>query len=161
MRVRKKLVPTDFEQTSGLALVYARDLARLFGATLQVVHVIQDEFALAGGTEGSVATLPRLRRELEECATARINELLTEQDRAAGVTSAVLLSSLPADAIVEHARTSGADLIVMGTHGRGGVSPHVIGSVAERVVRVAPCPVLTVRPPEEAVLRMTTTLRSH
>jgi nucleotide-binding universal stress UspA family protein len=142
--VKKILVPTDFEHTSALALAYGRDLAGLFKATFQVVHVIDDEFRLRGGTEGNLTTSPRLRSELEECASARINELLTDADRAAGAAAAVLISSQPADAIADHARRSGVDLIVMGTHGRAG-APGVIGSVAERVVRTAPCPVLTVR----------------
>ena len=148
IRVKKILVATDFEHTSALALAYGRDLAGLFNAPFQVVHVIDDEYRLRGGTEGSVTTSPRLRSELQECASARINELLTDADRAAGAAATVLISSQPADAIVDHARRSEVDLIVMGTHGRGG-APGVIGSVAERVVRTAPCPVLTVRQPEQ------------
>jgi nucleotide-binding universal stress UspA family protein len=60
----------------------------------------------------------------------------------------VLASNAPATAIVEYANEEGVDLIVLGTHGRGAVAHLLVGSVAERVVRTAPCPVLTVRHPE-------------
>ena len=63
-------------------------------------------------------------------------------------TGVVLVSTAPAAAIVNHARESGTDLIVIGTRGRGGIAHLVMGSVAERVVQTAPCPVLTVRHPE-------------
>ena len=78
MRVKKILVPMDVEQTSALALAYGRDLATLFGATMQVVHVIEDQFALRGGTELSVTSSPRLRSELEDCAAARISRPLLQ-----------------------------------------------------------------------------------
>jgi len=147
IQVKHILVPTDFDQTSSLALDYARELASLFKAKLSVAHVVNDVFALRGGTEGSVGAFPQLQRELEDEARSQIDALLTDTERKAAMTTVVLVASSPAQALVDYARTSQIDLIVMGTHGRGGAPAAVIGSVAERVVRTAPCPVLTVRRP--------------
>jgi nucleotide-binding universal stress UspA family protein len=138
------LVPTDFDQTSQHALDYARELARQFGATLHLLHVVDDVFSLSAGTEGSLSAVPRLQRELEEHARREV-------EKAAAGTPAkveVLTASSPAAAIVAYARANAIDLIVMGTHGRGGTPAALIGSVAERVVRTAACPVLTVRHPD-------------
>ena len=143
--LQKILVPTDFEHTSALALTYGREIARRFNATLTLVHVADEAFALSAGTEGSVTSFPRLEADLEQCVRRHIESLMSDDDRRAGTMPVVLISSTPADAIVEYARSAGVDLIVMGTHGRGNASPDTIGSVAERVVRTAPCPVVTVR----------------
>ena len=151
--VKNILVPTDFEQASAHALTYGRELARLFNATFHIVHVVNDVFALPGGTEGTVASFPRLQQDLEESARLQIDQLLTDHDRKVGAKAVVLTSSSPAQSIVDYARDAKIDLIVMGTHGRGGAPAFLIGSVAERVVRTAPCPVLTVRHPERDFVR--------
>ena len=143
--LRDVLVPVDFESTSIHALAYARDLARTFGATLHVLHVLEDAFALAAGTEGSLSAFPRLEREAEDDARRRLQDLLTDADRKAGAMTAVRLGTSPASSIVAYATEIQADVIVMGTHGRRGTSIGTIGSVAEQVVRTAKCPVLTVR----------------
>lgn len=143
--LRDILVPVDFEPASYRALAAARDLARPFGARLHVLHILEDAFALPAGTEGSVADFPRLRREVEEDAQSRLNELLTDEDRRAGAKACALIAASPSVAIVEYATGIRASLIVMGTHGRTGRPLQAIGSVAEHVVRTAECPVLTVR----------------
>ena len=148
INVKNILVPTDFEQTSVHALTYGRELARLFTATIHIVHAVDDVFALPGGTEGTLASFPRLQQELEQSARTQLEQLLTDDDRKAGAKTVVVASSSPAQSIVDYARDAKIDLIVMGTHGRGGAPAFLIGSVAERVVRTAPCPVLTVRHPE-------------
>lgn len=152
--LRDILVPVDFEPTSYQALAHARDLARTFGARLHVLHILEDAFALPAGTEGSVSSFPRLRREVEDDARGRLDELLTDQDRQAGANAVALIAPSPSVAIVGYATEIRADLIVMGTHGRTGKPLGVIGSVAEHVVRTAECPVLTVRqvPSQRAVV---------
>jgi len=154
--LRDVLVPVDFESTSIHALAYARDLARTFGATLHVLHVLEDAFALAAGTEGSLSAFPRLEREAEDDARRRLQDLLTDADRKAGAMTAVRLGTSPASSIVAHATEIQADVIVMGTHGHRGTSIGTIGSVAEQVVRSASCPVLTLRrhPSDVALARM-------
>jgi nucleotide-binding universal stress UspA family protein len=142
------LVAVDFEATSEHALVYGRELARKLGATLHVLHVVDDVFALSAGTEGTLAAIPLLQARMEDDARARLGRLLREDDRAAGVEVVTVTSPLPAHAIVTFARDFNIDLIVMGTHNRSGAPVSMMGSVAERVVRTAPCPVLTVRNPE-------------
>jgi len=148
INVKNILVPTDFEHTSAHALTYGRELAQLFNATIHIVHVVDDVFTLSAGSEGTLAAFPRLQQHLQETARSEIEALLTPEERTAGAKAIVLTSSTPAQSIVDYAREARVDLIVMGTHGRGGAPAFLIGSVAERVVRTSPCPVLTVRHPE-------------
>ena len=143
--LRDILVPVDFEPASYHALAHARDLARAFGARLHVLHILEDTFAMPAGSEGAVSGFPRLRRQIEEDARSRLNELLTDEDREADAIAVATIAASPSAAIVGYAAKIGADLIVMGTHGRTGKPLGVIGSVAEQVVRSAECPVLTVR----------------
>ena len=147
--LKKVLVATDFSEPSEAALAYGRELARTFGAALTVLHVVDNLLTRAYGTEGFVVAEPDLQAGLEASARAQVDALLWAEDgdilRATGF---VITSNEPAAAIVTYARDAGTDLLVMGTHGRGAVAQLLMGSVAERVVRTAPCPVLTVRHPE-------------
>ena len=143
------LVPTDFSPPSDAALEYARILAAKFGSSLQILHVIDDPTAssefVADGFSPSTAGI---RTRLLEHATARLEHLLTLVDRSRYHACVDAVLGLPAQTIVEYASATGTALIVMGTHGRTGLAHLLMGSVAERVVRTAPCPVLTVRHPE-------------
>ena len=131
------LVATDFGEAAEAALAYGRALARMFGGTLHLLHVTDNQFLRP------MAANPH---HAEEAIRRRLNERLSDQDRR-GLDADVTLetSDSPADAIVEYAGRIAADLIVMGTHGRTGLDRLLTGSVAEHVVRMAPCPVLTVR----------------
>jgi nucleotide-binding universal stress UspA family protein len=144
------LVATDFSEPSEAALAYGRELARSFGAALTVVHVVDDTMARAFGIDGGVLlTDPAMQQEIEASALAQATALLSDEDRTELKAAArVLTSTTPALAIVTYARETNADLIVMGTRGRGGVAHLLMGSVSEKVVQTAPCPVLTVRHPE-------------
>lgn len=142
------LVATDFGEPADAALTYGRDLARTFGASLHVVHVA-DDVVVRFASEASMTVLPDLQRELEEDARKRIAALVTDEDRTMlGAKEAVITSTRTADAIVEYATDHAIDLIVTGTHGRRALAHALMGSVAERIVRTAPCPVLTIRHPE-------------
>ena len=147
--LKKILVATDFSEPSEAALAYGRELARNFGASLTVLNVVDNILTRAYGSDGMVLADSELQREIEDAARRQVDALLFEDDRrdlrAVGVT---VTSNSPAAAIVTYARDVAVDLIVMGTHGRGAVAHLLMGSVAERVVRTAPCPVLTVRHPE-------------
>ncbi len=147
------LVPTDFSDTSDAALAYAKTLAGQLGASLHLLHVFADPYAVATYSPEVYAPLPPDVRErtLEDIET-RLQERLdpTEQRRFRGTTEVV--TGLTAKQIVRYAAAHDIDLIVMGTHGRRGVAHLLLGSVAEHVVRTAECPVLTVReaPPRTA-----------
>jgi nucleotide-binding universal stress UspA family protein len=146
--LKNVLVATDFGETSDAALTYGRDLARTFGARLHVLHVAEN-VVVRYANEMSMAFLPELQTQIEEEARKNIEALVSDEDKKAlNARAAVITSVRAAEAIVQYASDHAIDLIVMGTHGRQGFDHLVMGSVAERVVRTAPCPVLTVRHPE-------------
>ena len=151
MTLENILVATDFSEASDTALTYGRELAGRFGSTLHVLHITENIYVTTYGAE---AYDPSLQKELEDAARARLEELVIDSDRSGPVMKpTVLTSSSPAFAIVDYAGEHGIDLIVMGTHGRGALAHLLMGSVAEKVVRLAPCPVLTVRHPEHEFIR--------
>jgi nucleotide-binding universal stress UspA family protein len=142
------LVATDFGEAADRALAYGRELARTFDATLHVLNVADDVFVRLGG-DAYVAVLPELQKDVEQAAHRQLDELLIDNDpKPITIKKAVITSSATAAAIVQYATETAIDLIIVGTHGRGTVAHLLMGSVAERVVRTAPCPVLTVRHPE-------------
>jgi nucleotide-binding universal stress UspA family protein len=143
------LVATDFSECSDAALRYGRALARQFGARLHVLHVVETVLADSLGVYGYASVVPELQLELEESDRKRLESLISADDRQMLQATTTLCSfDTPAHAIDDYARSEKVDLIVIGTHGRRGLSHLVLGSVAEKVVRTAPCPVLTVRVPE-------------
>ena len=147
--LKKILVATDFSEPSDAALAYGRELARTFGAALTLVHVVDDVMSRGYGIDGGVMLSdPQYQIQVEADARRRLNAAIEGEDRAITATARVLMSRSPASAIVSYADESNIDLIVMGTRGRGGVAHLLMGSVSERVVQTAPCPVLTVRHPE-------------
>lgn len=132
------LAATDFSLCSLAALEYAEELARRFGVPLLLLH--------ATGAPSMPAEVHQRSGEAAEQALTRSVERLREH----GLTVRGLTRpGAPADEIVRTAQVERASLIVMGTHGRTGVTRVLMGSVAERVVREAPCPVLTVGLPKE------------
>jgi nucleotide-binding universal stress UspA family protein len=149
--ITKILVPVDFSPHADRAFGYATTLATRFHAALGLVHVVEDPFVTgAWNAEVYVPNVP----ELLEALTAGAEQQLTTLGQSAvalGLTAeTAVITGRPAHAILEHAKAGGFDLIVMGTHGRTGLSHVVMGSVAERVVRKAPCPVLVVHAGEGA-----------
>lgn len=143
------LVAIDFGDASEAALNYGRELARTFGARLAVLHVADNVLTRGFGAEGYVANYPDLQRDVETAARRNLDAAVTDEDRTLlHATTVVITSNTAAAAIVGYAKNENVDLIVMGTHGRGAMAHLLMGSVAERVVRTAPCPVLTVRHPE-------------
>lgn len=145
-RPQRILVPVDFSPHAQGALAAAAALARRLGAELVVVHVIPDEEIRAIARSrlarrGLDQVLEDLGQALEEHA---VNTAGVERNGGLDVR-ALAVSGLPAEGIVRAAWRLQADLIVMATHGRTGLAHAVMGSVAEDVVRRAPCPVLTIR----------------
>ena len=139
------LVATDFSQPSDAAFSYGRALARTFNATLHVVHVVGHISSLIYGAEAYSVSIPELQEEIETAARKQMADLVVDSDGSPLMRPVLLTSDAPAVAIVDYAGREHIDLIVTGTNGRGGMAHLLMGSVAERVVRTAPCPVLTVR----------------
>jgi nucleotide-binding universal stress UspA family protein len=145
-RIKRILVPTDFSATADEALACARTIAGLFGASLHLLHAFEDPVtstAFAWEAYG-IVPLP-VRDEWLREAAQRLDERLPSDQKTLFNGTTAIVSGRPATVIVEYAATLGADLIVIGTHGRGGVEHALLGSVAERVVRTAVAPVLTIR----------------
>jgi nucleotide-binding universal stress UspA family protein len=144
--ISRILVPVDFSAHSKSALQYAAALASRLEASLHLLHVVEDPVATgAWGSESVLPDLTELRKELVVDAERRLLAYRGEAERAQVPVVTSVRIGLTSYTIVEYARTLNVDLIVMGTHGRTGVAHLFMGSVAERVVRHAPCPVLTVR----------------
>jgi nucleotide-binding universal stress UspA family protein len=143
MTITRILVPTDFSADADAAFRYALVLARKFDAPVHLLHVVEDPLA-AGvwSSEIYTAEIAGLQVNLVRDAEQRLRGSVPVD---AGTVSTEVRTGNAAKQIIETARATNADLIVMGTRGRTGVAHVIMGSVAERVVRLAPCPVLTLR----------------
>jgi universal stress protein A len=159
------LVPTDFSAPANHALGYALEEATLHRAKVTLLHVLAphadtDVYYVTGSPEpphqgsvdptgggrmsaGLLSEPTVVRTDPSEAALTQLQDLIPEAGRS--TWDVVLAVGHPADAVVRVAQERGVDLIVMGTHGRTGLQHVLLGSVAEKVVRLAPCPVLTVR----------------
>lgn len=137
------LVPTDFSEASEDAIAYALLLARAFGATLHLLHVLADPHSLGWGVEQ--AYLPRMLERVEMETRQRLEAAVPASARDGVAVRCTVEVGSPVEVVLAHAGRD-ADLIVMGTHGRGAVERLWLGSVTERVLQRAPCPVVSVRP---------------
>ncbi len=137
------LLPTDFSEPSLAATNYAVELARTFDATLHLLHVIEDPVVYLPMFESY--PLPS-REEFEQYAQTRLENWVLADDAETIRQEFHWVHGRPAIEILRFAETTQPDLIVIGTHGRGAAAHLLLGSVAERVVRKSPVPVLTVRP---------------
>ena len=144
---RKILVPTDFSSCSDSALELAANLARDMGAALVALHVIDLGHVPAGAVIRTDAHPEGItvRDHIVHLAEHELAHRIERYGAGIGFRSSRVAFGPPVDAICEAARELGADLVVMGTHGRGGLAHIVMGSVAEKVLRTAKLPVLTVR----------------
>jgi len=138
------LVPVDFTEPSLNALKYARALAGAFGSQVHVFHAIEDPAVYAW----EVYSPPLVREDLEKNALSQLQQLLTAEEKKQFQAEFTVRIGAPFVEIIRFAKEKNTDLIIMGTHGRGAIAHLLLGSVAERVVRKAPCPVMTVRHPE-------------
>jgi nucleotide-binding universal stress UspA family protein len=147
IQIKRILCPVDFSDSSDYALRYALAFASAYDADLEVMHVVELPFM----PPYAASTAPDLTLAVERIKeeSQKMLDRLAERSRALGLRVASrLVMGAPFVEIINAARAGTADLIVMGTHGRTGLRHVLIGSVAEKVVRKAPCPVLTVKHPE-------------
>lgn len=144
MKVKKILFPTDFSEGSDNALPYAADMAKHYGAKLYLLHVIHD-IAKATGWYVPHVSLDELYRDIEKNAAKEMDRYGLEEFRGLKDIERPVVKGIPYEEILKFAKENNIDLIVIGTHGRKGLDRVIFGSTAEKVVRDAPCPVLSVR----------------
>ena len=141
--IRTILVPTDFSDPAEAAWVYAQTLAREFKSHVHVLHVVPEPYVYPWGTEMATMPIADLLTQSEEAARERLTKVVPTGAFAGEVTIATAIGA-PVDKILEYIAEKSVDLVVIGTHGRGMVGHLLLGSVAERIVRRSPVPVLTV-----------------
>ena len=142
MTLKSILVATDFSEPSRMALEHGKELARSHDATLHVLHVIQQISTYYGSDVGFAVA--DIEKKIEASAQRELASAVGGKDRDLMLRTSTRRAPNVADAINEYAKAHDVDLIVVGTHGRGAVSRFLTGSVAERIVRTASSPVLTV-----------------
>lgn len=143
--IKHILVPTDFSDYGRTALMYAAAFADQFGAAVELLHVLEP--VPTGALLGD-ESLQELNTKLRHDAASKLEELHSVWDDYAFPVKRTVADGHPFVEIIQHAQDGESDLIIIGTHGRGAIAHMLLGSVAEKVVRKAPCPVLTVRHPE-------------
>ena len=145
IEIKRILLPTDFSSYSATATQYACELATKFDAELHLLHALEVHLSSTPGFALGLA-LPQYVHESRAAAEKALASVLDPQWSVGRKVVQAVVEGSPKVEIVRYARTRQIDLIVLATHGRSGLAHVIIGSVAESVVRTAPCPVLTVRP---------------
>ncbi len=143
MTAKHILVPTDFSEYANYALDYAIELAKTLEARLTVLYVLHLSSLALG--EAPPAILDDTLKAMESNAQARTQKALDRVQQAGVQCESAIVEGIPFQSIMETANDRNIDLIVMGTHGRTGLTHALMGSVAEKVIRMAPCPVLVTR----------------
>lgn len=149
------LVPSDFSDTAEVAMRYASALANAFQATFHLIHVLENITPTGGWMAGEMYTPPpaALIDAVEREADEQLKTTLAKLEPQPLKSVLVVRKGSPFVEIIRYAREQEIDLIVMGTHGRGPIAHMLLGSVADNVVRKAPCPVLTVRHPQHTFIQ--------
>jgi universal stress protein A len=145
IRIQKILLPTDFSKYSAAATSYACELATKFDAELHILHTLETHL-VSTPNFGLGLDLPKYVSESKAAAEKSMTSVLDPGWSANRTVVKAMIEGSPKVEIIKYARKHNIDLIVLATHGRTGLAHVIMGSVAEAVVRTAPCPVLTVRP---------------
>jgi nucleotide-binding universal stress UspA family protein len=145
LQIRSILAPTDFSPHADTAVRYACQLAEVFKAKLYLLHVLAEVIPVGPDPMLSPVLSPEYYRETEEAASQTLGSLIKADWAKPTALETSVQWGVPVDTVVDFAQTHSIDLIVIATHGRTGLSHVLLGSVAERIVREAPCPVLTIR----------------
>ncbi|MGO9013930.1 MAG: universal stress protein [Dissulfurispiraceae bacterium] len=144
MLTKRILFPTDFSEGALYALPYALDMAKSCNAKLYMIHVIYD-VATASGLYVPHVSFDEMYKDLGKSAQKELEKFGCEELKDLKDVEYTVLRGIPYDEILKFAKEKNIDIIVIGTHGRKGLDRFLFGSTAEKVVRYAPCPVLTVR----------------
>jgi nucleotide-binding universal stress UspA family protein len=142
--IQNILVPTDFSEPAEAALEYAKTLAQEFNSRVHLLHVVPEPYVYPWGTELSTLPLADLITQSEEAARDRLHQIAPASGPLAGRVEVATAIGTPVERILDYVTSQRIDLVVIGTHGRGMVGHLLLGSVAERIVRRSPVPVLTV-----------------
>jgi universal stress protein A len=145
IRIQKILLPTDFSTYSAAATNYACELATKFDAELHILHTLETHL-VSTPNFGLGLDLPKYVSESKAAAAKFLAGVLDPKWSEGRTVIHAIVEGSPKVEIIGYARKQNIDLIVIATHGRTGLAHVIMGSVAETVVRTAPCPVLTVRP---------------
>jgi nucleotide-binding universal stress UspA family protein len=143
--IQKIVVPIDFSEPSRRAARYAASLARRLGASVHLVHVVEEPTAISGALEFYAGELARAREDMYGQSRSQLQELVTHLGTDAVRCTTEVRFGSTADRIAQAVVDYGADLVVMATHGRAGLPHMLLGSVAEQLIRTARCPVLAIR----------------
>lgn len=145
MRIKRILLPTDLSEASISAFKYAKSLAEKYGASIYVLHILENLPPVLA-IHALDLTVDRVEKNMEENARNQLERIVKENLKTKAKVQIFIRKGLVDDEIVKFADEKKIDLIVMGTHGRTGIEYTLLGSIAEKVVRKAKCPVLTVKP---------------
>lgn len=145
IHIKKILCATDFSDASKNALRYANEFARSMDATVVILHIVEPRPIT---TDMSVAYIP-IETDLEKAAEDDLAQLVVDEKYKGITATRIVLIGEASEMILQQAKTQDVDLIILGSHGRSGLSRLLMGSVAEAVVRKAPCPVLIVKANEK------------
>lgn len=145
------LVPIDFSERSYLSLKYAKEIANLYNSKLQLLHVIEDTIPAAYSLVGE-SSIYSLFPDLEDKTKKRLENLFNVTDGSGVKHENYIVNGHAAKVILNFAKTHNTNLIVIATHGLTGTEHFLIGSVAEKVVRMAPCPVFTTKSLDKAII---------
>lgn len=148
-RFEKILLATDFSDYSEVACEYALTLARTFNSSILALHVINEPVDLRGFYVPHIS-FEQLEKEIENGAAQMLETFCKENMKDFSSYQTVTVSGVPYEEIIRVATEQESSLIIIGTHGRTGLDHLIFGSTAERVVRGAPCPVMTIRLPLES-----------
>ena len=154
IKISKILCPTDFSEHSEYALKYALEIAILTKAELQLLHVVEPiEYPQPTQLFEPMIDEVKFTMQMQEVFQERLDDLVSSLKNDYPEVSGKLVTGNAFLEIIKAARDGGIELIIMGTHGRSGLAHVLIGSVAEKVVREASCPVLTVKHPEQKFIK--------
>jgi nucleotide-binding universal stress UspA family protein len=145
LNIKKILCPIDFSETSEEALKYAIQFAKAFSAHIDIVHILFDETQVVAFYLPQT-TFQNMENEITQATKEQFKELINKYPDLTYIShSTKIIKGTPFLEIIKYAKDCKSDMIVIGTHGRTGLEHVLFGSTAEKVVRKAPCPVLTVR----------------
>lgn len=149
IELRRILFPTDFSELSMHGLTYARSFSKSYRAELHVLHVVDEAYQYWMAMGPNSLPVGPTPNEIASSANQEMVKFVAKYLADPGFSVLpVVMTGRPFLEIIRYAREKEIDLIIIGTHGRGGLSHALLGSVAEKIVRKAPCPVLSIRHPE-------------